>query len=101
MFMQKPLFVTLGLLAASTAFANQSEPMYQYLPAEVVKQNIETTLSQHQIDASNLDIQIDSQGIVNASGNVGSKQEAENITKIIQDSQAVYGVFGKFIYPEP
>ncbi len=99
MFMQKSLLVALGLVAATTAFATQSEPMYQYLPADVVKQNIEATLSQHQIDASRLDIQIDDRGIVNASGNVESKEQADSITKIIQDSQAVYAVFGKFIYP--
>lgn len=99
MFMQKSLLVTLGLVAASAAFATQSEPMYQYLPADVVKQNIEATLSQHQIDASQLELQIDEQGIVNASGNVESKEQADNITKIIQNSQAVYAVFGKFIYP--
>lgn len=99
MFLQKSLFVALSLVAASAAFANQSEPMYQYLPADVVKQNIEATLNQHQIDATHLDIQIDDQGIVNASGNVESKEQADNITKIIQESQAVYAVFGKFIYP--
>jgi len=101
MFIQKSLFVTLGLLATSGAFANLNEPIYQYLPAGVLKQNIQATLSQHQIDVSQLDIQIDEQGIVNASGNVESKQQADNITKIIQDSQAVYAVFGKFIYPQP
>lgn len=101
MLMQKSLLLALGLVATGAAFASQNEPMYQYLPAGVLKQNIEATLNQHQIDASQLDIQIDDQGIVNASGHVASKQEADNITKIIQNSQAVYAVFGKFIYPQP
>ena len=99
MFMQKSLLLALGLVAASAAFSAQSDPMYQYLPADVLKQNIEATLSQHQIDASQLDIQTNDQGIVNVSGNVESKAQADNITNIIQNSQAVYAVFGKFIYP--
>ena len=97
----KTLLVALGLFASSVAFANNSEPTYQYLPPDVLKANIETSLNSHQIDTTQLDIQVDDKGIVNASGDVTSKEQAENITKIIQDTQSVYAVFGKFVYPQP
>ena len=98
---QKSLIVALGLFASSVAFANAAEPTYQYLPPDVLKANIETSLNTHQIDTTKLDIQVDDKGIVNASGDVESKAQAESITKIIQDTQSVYAVFGKFVYPQP
>lgn len=97
----KALLVALGLFASGVAFANSSEPTYQYLPPDVLKANIETSLNTHQIDTTQLDIQVDDKGIVNASGDVASKEQAENITKIIRDTQSVYAVFGKFVYPQP
>lgn len=105
---QKPLLVALGLLASSYAFANTvtnpavnaSEPIYHYQPAEVVKANIETALNNQQIDASQLDIQVDDKGVVSASGEVASRAEGDNITKIIQGTESVYAVFGKFVYPK-
>jgi osmotically-inducible protein OsmY len=100
-FFSKSLLIGLGLVATSFAFANQSEPIYQYLPAEELKQNIEAALSQQQIDPSHLDIQIDDKGVVNASGSVESKEQADNITKIIQGTPSVYAVFAKFLHPQP
>lgn len=104
----KTMLVALGLLASSYAFANiganagmnASEPIYHYQPAEVVKANIESALNNHQIDTTQLDIQVDEKGIVNASGEVASRDEADNITKIIQGTESVYAVFGKFVYPK-
>jgi osmotically-inducible protein OsmY len=104
-FAQQSLMFALGLMATSAVFANpavknQSEPIYNYLPAEELKVNVESALSANQIDVSNLDIQVDEKGVVNASGNVESKQQADNITKIIKDTQSVYMVFGRFVYPQ-
>ncbi len=104
----KTLLVALGLVVSTFAFANNaanknvnaSEPIYDYQPAEVVKANIEAALSNQQIDTTQLDIQVDEKGIVNASGEVASRDEADNITKIIQNTESVYAVFGKFVYPK-
>lgn len=105
---QKSWLVALGLLASSYAFANTganaavnaSEPIYHYRPAEVVKANIEAALNSQQIDTTQLEIQVDEKGVVNASGEVASRADADNITKIIQGTESVYAVFGKFVYPK-
>lgn len=105
---QKSWLVALGLLASSYAFANTgantalnaSEPIYHYQPAEVVKANIEAALNSQQIDTTQLEIQVDEKGVVNASGEVASRADADNITKIIQGTESVYAVFGKFVYPK-
>jgi ABC-type transport system involved in multi-copper enzyme maturation permease subunit len=79
--------------------AKTSEATYNYLPIEVVQKNIQDTLLAHQIDASGLEIQVDDKGVVNASGHVASKEEADNIVKMIQANEGVYAVFGRFVHP--
>jgi osmotically-inducible protein OsmY len=99
-FAQRSFMLALGLAATSAVFANQSEPIYNYVPADVLKQKVELALSEQQIDTSNLVMQFDEKGVVNASGNVESKSQADNITQIIKETESVYMVFGKFVYPQ-
>ncbi|OYY49786.1 MAG: hypothetical protein B7X95_09990 [Methylophilaceae bacterium 17-44-8] len=100
-FAQRTFMLALGLAAVNVVFANQSEPMYNYVSPDVLKQKVELALSEHQVDASQLDIQFDEKGMVNASGKVDSKQQADNITQIIKNTESVYMVYGRFIYPQP
>jgi hypothetical protein len=101
-------YLTTGLLMASllgasaTATAadvvNRNEAMYKFLPSDTVVQNVKTNLQSHGIDVSTLRVDSDAKGVVQLSGLVGSKQDAEMATKIAQQSEGVYAVLGEWRY---
>ena len=102
------LILSSGLLMAAllggsaTAFAadavNRSEAMYNFLPSETVVQNVKNNLQTHGIDSSALRVDSDAKGVVQLSGLVGSKEDAEMATKIAQQSEGVYAVLAEWRY---
>jgi hypothetical protein len=101
-------YLTTGLLMASllgasaTATAadvvNRNEAMYKFLPSDTVVQNVKTSLQSHGIDTSTLQVDSDAKGVVQLSGLVGSKQDAEVATQIAKESDGVYAVLGQWRY---
>lgn len=76
----------------------RSEPMYNFLPDDIVVQNVKTSLQNHGIDTSSLQIDADAKGVVKLSGLVGSQQDAETATHIAKEAEGVYAVLGQWRY---
>lgn len=85
-----------NVVAADTR--TSSEPMYNFLPSDTVEQNVKTSLQSHGIDTSSLQINSDAKGVVQLSGLVASKQDAEVATQIAKESDGVYAVLGAWRY---
>jgi osmotically-inducible protein OsmY len=106
MFKSRPLFLTKYLpvfILASAGFLSSTSYAgadlgYQYLPVEQVESNIKASLSAHEINTDALNISSDDQGVVNISGNVASKEQADLIVKIAQTNTGVYAVLGQLSY---
>ncbi|HSI46458.1 MAG TPA: BON domain-containing protein [Methylophilus sp.] len=75
-----------------------SEPMYKFLPSDTVVENVKTSLQNHGIDTSALQVDSDAKGVVQLSGLVASKQDAEVATQIAKQSDGVYAVLGQWRY---
>ena len=97
----KALLAALGLVFASAAFASPTSSTYHYYPADALKNNIQTALTEQQIDISGLEIVTDEQGAVSVEGEVASKQVAETIAKVIDQKEGVYSAFTRLVYPQP
>lgn len=90
------------LLCGASELALANEPsIYQFLPADTVVSHVKDSLQTHGVDLSTLQISADNQGVVNVSGNVASKLEAENISRWAMHSAGVYGVLGELRYVTP
>lgn len=97
-------FLTLSMLLSccllSTYVQASEQEMYHFLPANVVAQQVKNNLHQHGVDVTQLRVSADNQGVVQVSGTVASKLEAENITRWAMHTQGVYGVLGELQYSE-
>ncbi len=88
------LGASVNVLAADVV----NTPMYNFLPNDVVEQNVKTNLQNHGIDTSALQVNSDAKGVVQLSGLVASKQDAEVATQIAKESDGVYAVLGAWRY---
>lgn len=86
------------LLVASTQVMARGEPMYNFLPSETVVDNVKSTLQNHGIDVSTIEVNVDAQGVVQLTGEVGSKQQVEKITQLAKEADGVYAVLGELRY---
>ncbi|MFD1123579.1 BON domain-containing protein [Methylophilus flavus] len=96
-------YMTAGVLVSMLMSANvhavpAAEPMYKFLPSDTVVENVKTSLQSHGIDTSNLQVDSDAKGVVQLSGLVASKQDAEVATQIAKQSDGVYAVLGQWRY---
>ena len=96
-------YMTAGILVSMLMSANvnavpSAEPMYNFLPSETVVENVKTSLQNHGIDTSALQVDSDAKGVVQLSGLVASKQDAEVATQIAKQSDGVYAVLGQWRY---
>ncbi len=91
-----------ALLGAGNALAadirTTNEPMYNFLPSDTVEQNVKNSLQSHGIDTSALQVNSDAKGVVQLSGLVGSKQDAEVATQVAKEADGVYAVLGAWRY---
>lgn len=78
--------------------ANRNEAMYKFLPSDTVVQNVKSSLQSHGIDTSALQVDSDAKGVVQLSGLVASKQDAEVATQIAKEADGVYAVLGQWRY---
>lgn len=85
-------------LATSTHVLAKGEPMYNFLPSDTVVENVKTTLQNHGVDVSAIQVDADAQGVVQLSGEVGSKQEVETVTQLSKQADGVYAVLGALRY---
>ncbi|HSH86184.1 MAG TPA: BON domain-containing protein [Methylophilus sp.] len=88
----------LGASANAMAVDVVNTPMYNFLPSDTVVQNVKNNLQTHGIDTSTLQVDSDAKGVVQLSGLVGSKQDAEVATQIAKESDGVYAVLGQWRY---
>lgn len=86
------------LMSAPVNAVPASEPMYKFLPSDTVVENVKTSLQNHGIDTSALQVDSDAKGVVQLSGLVASKQDAEVATQIAKQSDGVYAVLGQWRY---
>lgn len=96
-------YMTAGALVAMLMSANvnavpSADPMYKFLPSDTVVENVKTSLQNHGIDTSKLQVDSDAKGVVQLSGLVASKQDAEVATQIAKQSDGVYAVLGQWRY---
>lgn len=96
----KALLAGLGLVFASTAFADPASSTYHYYPADALKSSIQSSLTEQQIDVSTLEIKADETGAVSAEGDVASKEAADSIAKVISEKEGVYSVYTRLVYPQ-
>lgn len=89
--------VTLMGLASTHALA-QGEPMYKFLPSETVVDNVKTLLQSHGVDASAIEVNSDTHGVVQLSGQVSSKEQVETVTNLAKQAEGVYAVLGELRY---
>lgn len=89
------------LLGVSAHAASRSEPMYNFLPSDTVIENVKTSLQNHGLDTSSLQVEADAKGVVQLTGQVGSKQDAERATEIAKEAEGVYAVLGQWRYVAP
>lgn len=99
-FKVKALLMGLSISFASTAFANPNSSTYHYLPADTLKESIQSSLNEQQIDVSGVEIVVDEQGYVRVEGEVSSKQAADNIVNTIAHKDGVYSTYTKLSYPQ-
>jgi hypothetical protein len=94
------LIATLVCASANVSAAELSrgEPMYNFLPGDTVVQNVKTSLQNNGIDASSLTVDADAKGVVQLSGLVGSKQDAEAAASAAKQADGVYAVLGSWRY---
>lgn len=100
-YLKSGVLVAILMCASTSGLAAdlpRSEPMYNFLPGDVVVQNVKTSLQNHGIDASSLQVDADAKGVVKLSGPVGSKQDAETATNIAKEAEGVYAVLGQWRY---
>lgn len=90
----------LGTSASALAadIRTNNEPMYNFLPSDTVEQNVKNSLQSHGIDTSALQVNSDAKGVVQLSGLVGSKQDAEVATQVAKEADGVYAVLGAWRY---
>ncbi len=93
-----PLLFVLILAMLSSASYAEADLAYKYLPVEQVESNIKQSLCAHEISADGLNIVSDDKGIVNISGTVASKDQADMVVKIAQANEGVYAVLGELSY---
>lgn len=100
-YLTSGVLVAMLMCGSATALAAElprSEQMYNFLPGDVVVQNVKTSLQNHGIDASSLQVNADAKGVVTLSGLVDSKQDAETATHIAKETEGVYAVLGEWRY---
>jgi hypothetical protein len=86
------------LLSANVNAVPAAEPMYNFLPSDTVVENVKNNLQTHGIDTTKLQVDSDAKGVVQLSGLVASKQDAEVATQIAKQSDGVYAVLGQWRY---
>ncbi|MFD0912009.1 BON domain-containing protein [Methylophilus luteus] len=97
-YMTAGALISLLLSANVNAALPGAEPMYKFLPSDTVVQNVKTNLQSHGIDTTNLQVDSDAKGVVQLSGLIASKQDAEVATQIAKQSDGVYAVLGQWRY---
>lgn len=83
---------------ASSSVLAQGEPMYKFLPSVTVVDNVKTLLQNHGVDVTAIEINADSQGVVQLSGQVSSKEQVDTVTNLAKQAEGVYAVLGKLRY---
>lgn len=87
-----------ALLSVGGQTFASDEPLYNFLPTATVIENVKANLQNHGIDSSNIQVNADAKGIVELSGQVGSKQEADTVAKVVKQSEGVYAVLAALRY---
>jgi len=88
-----------GSAAVSAAeLVAKTDPMYRFLPSDTVVDNVKNILQTHGVDAANIQVDADAQGVVQLSGEVGSKQDVETVTQLAKQADGVYAVLGALRY---
>lgn len=86
------------LLVGSAQVMAKGEPMYNFLPSDTVVDNVKSTLQNHGIDVSTIQVDVDAQGVVQLTGEADSKQQVEKITQLAKEADGVYAVLGALRY---
>lgn len=88
-----------GSAAVSAAeLVAKNDAMYHFLPSDTVVDNVKNILQTHGIDAASIQVDADAQGVVQLSGEVGSKQDVETVTQLAKQADGVYAVLGALRY---
>lgn len=90
--------ITALLAGSATVMAKGEAAMYNFLPSDTVVTNVKNSLQNQGIDVSAIQVDADAQGVVQLSGEVASKQEAETLTKLAKQADGVYAVLGSLRY---